>query len=421
MEILGQARGFRGGPIRDMIVESIDFAFEQNSPDTRVLSFLNKYSFAKFDGKLRVIGFGKAARGMYLGVKKFFGSRISAAGVILPSLEGEKFDLPFLHGNHPLPGNESIESSIKLIELLNGITRNDLVIVLVSGGGSSLFEIMRDGVKLDEYNETINCMMRNGANISELNAIRYLYSKTKGGGLLDYTYPAKVVSLIISDVPGDNIETIASGPTSRPPEKLLIEQTLAKYGKSCTLPEMVEKPSIVTYEAENYVILRNSDFVRSIIQKIRDHGIRGIDLGSEIEGDTQSVAKLLVDRMRSEYRKANDPVIVVGGGETSTKRVGQGKGGRNLELALRVSLLMERNEEFTFGSIGTDGMDGSSNAMGAIVDGETLKMLDRKFVLESLSKSESLEPLIMSQDVLFTGFTGTNVSDIFVGYYSGTV
>ena len=113
-------------------------------------------------------------------------------------------------------------------------------------------------------------------------------------------------------------------------------------------------------------------------------------------------------------------MTVVGGGETFTKRIGNGKGGRNLELALRVLLLMDKDEEFAFGSIGTDGMDGSSNAMGAIVDDETFRILDRKLILDSLSRSESLSPLIMSQDVLFTGPTGTNVSDIFVGYYAGT-
>ena len=420
MEILGQARGFRGSPIRDVLVESIDYAFEQNSPENRVYSFLSEFRLGDFDGELRIIGFGKAARGMYKGAKKFFGEKISRAGVILPLAEGEKFEPPFLQGNHPLLGKESIESSKKILELLRGLTKDDFVIVLISGGGSSLFEVLRDGVELSRYNETVNCLMRNGANITELNAVRYLYSKTKGGGLLEFAHPARVLGLIVSDVPGDKEETVASGPTSRPPERQVIENVIAKYNRICTLPNDIKGSRRSSYGAENYVVLRNSDFVKSIVQRVEHHGLRGIDVGSGIEGDTENIARFLVGRMRSEYGKTNGPVTVVGGGETFTKRIGNGKGGRNLELALRVLLLMDKNEEFTFGSIGTDGMDGSSNAMGAIVDDETLRILDRELILDSLSRSESLRPLIISQDVLFTGPTGTNVSDIFVGYYAGT-
>ena len=420
VEILGQARGFRGSPVRDVLAESIDYAFEQNSPDIRVYSFLKQLPPGDLDGELRMIGFGKAGRGMYRGAKKFFGEKISRAGIILPLSEGEKFEPPFLPGNHPLLGKESIESSKKILELLSGLTKDDVVIVLISGGGSSLFEILREGVELSRYNETVNCLMRNGANIKELNAARYLYSRTKGGGLLEFTHPARVRGLIVSDVPGDNEETVASGPTSRPPERHLIESVIAKYGKMCTLPRAVQEYRRSFYRSENYVVLRNSDFVKSIVHRVEHHGLRGIDVGSGIEGNTESVARFLVDRMRSEYRKTNSPVTVVGGGETFTKRIGNGRGGRNLELTLRVLLLMDKDEEFAFGSIGTDGMDGSSNAMGAIVDDETLRILDRKLILDSLSRSESLSPLIMSQDVLFTGPTGTNVSDIFVGYYAGT-
>lgn len=420
VEILGQARGFRGSPVRDMLVESIDYAFEQNAPEVRVHSFLSKYPLDDFEGELRVIGFGKAASGMYKGVKKFFGERISRAGIIIPFAEGGKFDPPFLPGNHPLPGKESIDSSKMIIEMLEGLTKDDMVIALVSGGGSSMLEILRDGVELSKYNETINCLMRNGANITELNAVRYLFSKTKGGGLLRFTSPARVLGLIVSDVPGDKEEIVASGPTARPPEPKLIERAIERYGKTCNLPYVKDEAISSIYHAENHVILRNSDFVKTIIQRVEYHGIRGIDLGSGIEGNTENVAKLIVDRMRSEYRRTNSPFTVVGGGETFTKRIGEGKGGRNLELALRVLLLMDKDEEFAFGSIGTDGMDGSSNAMGAIVDDETPRIIDRKLILDSLSRSESLRPLIMSQDVLFTGPTGTNVSDIFIGYYAGT-
>ena len=419
MEFLRDLRGFRRTPTRDELVNAIDYAFVKNLPEQRVLSFLSQSKDLEIEGRLVVIGFGKAGRGMYEGARKFFADRISTATIIIPAQAKEELEHPFFQGNHPFPSNESIKSSRLLIDSLRNLEREDLVLVLISGGGSSLFEIPRKGVKLEKYNRTINCMMKNGANIEEMNAVRFLFSSTKGGGLLNFTYPARVLSLIISDVPGDSESVVASGPTSPPQKQTLIRKTLVKYGQCGDVPHVSREKPVRSYKADNNVILKNSDFVRAIHERLVKKGFASANMGSGIVGDTDLVAKDFVNKMRSFHKKEKKPIFVVGGGETSTRFTGNGIGGRNLELTLKVLLLMKKNEEFAFGSIGTDGQDGTSGAMGAIVDNDTLKSLDREFIINKLSKSESLEPLKSTKDVLFTGPTGTNVADIFVGYYAG--
>jgi glycerate 2-kinase len=421
VEILSNQRGFRRTPIREKIVDSLECAFEQNSPELKVLSFLKEREEMDFDGNLHVVGFGKAARGMFEGARKYFGNKITTARIIVPIEDKEDLVYPFLPGNHPLPSRESMESSKALLNSLKNLGKGDLVLVLISGGGSSLFESIKDGVDLVEYNETVKCLMRGGANIAELNSIRYLFSKTKGGGLLNFTYPAKVISLIISDVPGDFENTVASGPTSIPPKQSVIENTIKKFGHLCTIPQFVKEPENISYRASNNVILKNSDFVNSVCEKGTKNGLNTVNLGSGIEGSTEQVARFLVGKMRKLYERYKVPIFVVGGGETSTKLVESGIGGRNLELCLRVLLLMNKDEDFVFGSFGTDGIDGTSKAMGAIVDSETLSSLDRKYVFRALSMSNSLAPLELTNDVLFTGRTGTNLADIFTGYYAGKI
>ncbi len=419
MEFFGELRNFRITETRSIILKALDHAFSLNSPERRVIEFLRNRKDLHPRGKIHIIGFGKAGVGMYEGAKKFFGSSIASAQVIVPGSMTGKIKGPFLPGNHPLPGEESIRSSLKLIESLKGIGPDDLVVVLVSGGGSALFEVLRDGFTLKEYNDVVNCVMRSGANISELNAIRYLFSKTKGGGLLNFTRPAKVQSLIISDVPGDSPDTVASGPTADSPSQSRIKNAMEKFGSTCNLPKTMPASKPDGYAAENSVILRNHDFVLSIIEGLENAGFRALDIGSGMEGSTESVGRLIAERMRSCYNTNHGAVFIVGGGETSTNYVNNGVGGRNLELALRVLLLMEEDEEFAFGSIGTDGIDGTSEAMGAIVDEFTLESLERNIIVNKLSSSDSLAPLVSTRDVLFTGLTGNNVSDVFIGYYAG--
>jgi glycerate 2-kinase len=420
MEFLKNLREFRTGEKRNEILEALDYAFTSNSPELRVKSYLDKIGGLSASGKIIVIGFGKAARGMYEGVRLGLGSKIKSAHLIIPYTPGQEIKPPFLPGNHPLPSFQSLSSSAVIMDSLKDLTNDDLLIVLISGGGSSLFEVLREGVELEQYNNTVRCLMKSGATIREINSIRYLFSETKGGGLLKYTNGSRVVGIIISDVPGDELGTIASGPTAYPPEQSFIRRTARKFGRKCNIPPISRVVGNEPKGASNHIILRNSDFVKSVEEKLRVNGSEVLSLGSEIEGSTIEVSKRIAAEMREHYKIVKEPFFVVGGGETSVEVAGNGRGGRNLELCLRFLLEMGKEEYFTFGSFGTDGLDGSSGAMGAIVDNQSSGSLDKGFIREMLSGSESLTPLRMTGDVIFTGPTGTNVADVFIGYYAGT-
>jgi len=408
---------FRMSGIRGEILESLDYAFRKNSPEKVVSQFLHNINFSNPGGRVVVVGFGKAARGMFRGARQYLEGKIYHHAIIVPEYERDGQD-ELLYGGHPLPTGESIASSLALLDALKGLNEEDVVLVLISGGGSSLFEVLRDGITLEEYNRAVGCVMEKGADIYELNSIRYLYSEVKGGGLLRYTYPAKVLGLIISDVPGDDIDTVSSGPTANAPSAERIDASLRKYGDVCNLPRPPETIKGRRSPSTNYIILRNQDFIESIVEYLRSRGYTVVNLGSTVRGSTQQVASFLMSQMRKNFDTYGRGFLMVGGGETSTVRLGEAKGGRNLELCLRVLLLLGEDEEVYFGSFGTDGIDGSSGAMGAIVDSKTLSSLGKERILSHLGRSESLLPLLETKDVLFTGPTGTNLSDVFVAYYS---
>lgn len=413
---------FREGTIRNEILLGVDKAFVENDPEIIVRKFLSTNLPSEPKGRIFVIGFGKGARKMFQGVRSLLGNKISDAAVIIPKDEDGKIRKPFLPGDHPIPLYNTMRSSEKLLEILRNPNEEDIVIALVSGGGSALFELLDDRFNLDQFNVSVQCAMSKGADIYELNAIRYLFSKIKGGGLLKYTFPAKVISLIISDVPGDDINVVASGPLAGPPNRTFIKKTLDKFGQRCFIPTKKGRvESVQSYSAKNHLILTNRDFVLSVSNNLKKNGIETVTLKGDVRGTTDDVARGIVETLRGYYSLVRRPLFLVGGGETVTNVLGDGKGGRNLELCLRFLLRMNINERFTFGSFGTDGIDGSSGAMGGIVDQRTLKILGKEYITESLLRSESLMPLMKTKDVLFTGRTGTNVSDVFVAYYAGRI
>ncbi|MEM0130086.1 MAG: DUF4147 domain-containing protein [Thermoplasmatales archaeon] len=417
MHLFSNIKEFRVSPIRENILKALDFSFTVNSPREKVMNFLRGLDDIG-TGRVTIIGFGKAAVEMFKGAKEYFGNRVWRSVLIAPGYEINEPESSVLPGGHPLPTAESIRSSLKLLESLKGLSEDDLVVALISGGGSSLFEALRSGCNLDYFNSLVSCLMRNGASISEINAIRYICSEVKGGGLLKYTFPARVLGLIISDVPGDDVNTVASGPTGAPPSIDSINAVIEKYDRVCRFPNIPYSRDFARSPCRNHIILRNADFVDAVVTYLMNKGEIAVNVGSGIQDSTQAVAQVILKRARNEFRKWKRGLYMVGGGETSTVRVGNAKGGRNLELCLRVLTLIEDGEKIYFGSFGTDGIDGSSGAMGALVDNQTLSILGREKIEDFLSRSESLSPLLETHDVLYTGPTGTNVSDIFIIYYS---
>jgi glycerate 2-kinase len=411
---------FKGDDIRAGILTAFDRVMTENDPAKLVRQFLNAKRINAKKGRIYVIGFGKAGRKMYDGARAAIGPTIYKSAIIIPKDEIHGSEDPFLPGDHPFPLRNSLRSSKRLLDILKDVSRDDTVIALISGGGSAMFEVLEDNVSLEDYNEKIRCAMSHGADIYQLNALRFLYSKVKGGGLLGYTYPARVIALSISDVPGNDIRVISSGPLSDPPDSSFVKKTMRYFSGKCGLQiEGKKLAGRYNYNAENHIIFSNRNFVEAFAREIGKKYQGLVSMSSEISGSTDEVARVYASILRKLYSLTGRPVFFVSGGETTTMIRGSGKGGRNLELCLKFMLQMRKNEKFVFGSFGTDGIDGNSGAMGAIVNDESLEKLERDYIVECLSKSASLDPLIKSGDALFTGRTGTNVSDIFVGYYAG--
>lgn len=380
--------------------------------------------------RLFVIGFGKASLKMYAGVRPFTKDIAAYSGIIIPIGEDvvrEYPELMLLRGNHPIPGNDTAASSRTLLDSIGTPDPDDVFIVLISGGGSALFEVPRKGITVEEIGEMAKCLMSSGADIGELNRVRHMMSEVKGGKLSKMLHPAEIHAFLISDVPGDDPQLIASGPLTRPNyDKSEVEEIVRKYSGTCPrIDEIYRQYPLEIPEAESFtevhqeIILKNYDFVQEITRLLEASGEDAVSLQDPVAGDVQRVSMRLVETVRKLYADRRKPVWLVCGGETTATVHGSGIGGRNCELSLRVALRMEKDEEYLFASIGTDGIDGVSPAMGGITDTWFRNEVNDREINESLSSSDSYNLLNMYKSAIITGYTGTNVSDVFIIYYNG--
>lgn len=358
-----------------------------------------------------LVAFGKASLGMARAISEVF--EISA-GVVSTNESALPFDgkIEYFQGGHPFPNDQSVNAAKRAIEIIKSATPEDLVIFAISGGGSALFEYPK--IDLDLLNEITKQLMRSGADIYELNTVRKALSYVKGGKLAGFT-KASAISLIISDVVGDDLSTIASGPTY--PQIVHLEdaiEILKKY--EIQIPEFSKDEIPLRKDVKHVIIASNKDACMNARKFLKDIGYRSIYLGSAIQGEAREVAKVLggiymeIENENSDFEK---PIAIVSGGETTVTVRGNGIGGRNQELALAMINII-KGAHITFASFGTDGIDGNSPADGAIVDGQTFEMaksfgLDPKDFLERNDAFDFFGKLDLA---LVTGSTGMNVMDI---------
>jgi len=356
----------------------------------------------KFE-KIIVIGFGKAAVPMARKIESILGNRITEGMINSPygaKLENIEVNL----ASHPYPDFRTLKASQKIIKLLEKADDNTLVIALISGGASSLFEIPCC-MSIEEESEIIRKVMLSGANIIELNKLRIVMSKVKGGKLLNYIYPAKCVSLIISDVIGPP-KFVGSGPTY--PQRYNVRKILKKYGIDIKMNNTYEERTS-QYKCKNIVLADNTYALKIAKSIAEDMGIKAKISEEILKGEPKYAAQ----RILEDVKKG----VTVWGGETIVKVEGNGIGGRNQELALYLAKGMKRNMGFI--CLGTDGIDGSSPAAGGIVDYTTMERIAEKGIDldKELMMHNSYRVLKKIGDAVFTGYTGTNLADICIGYY----
>lgn len=387
--------------------------------------------------RLLVIGFGKAAFQMGMAVEDSLGDIIDEGILITKYGHGSKEarlkKLKVIEAGHPLPDENGCKGAEEVMRLLENTDEHTLVLCLISGGGSALLVHPYDGISLSDKQAVTELLIRAGANIVELNTVRKHISAIKGGRLAELASPARIISLILSDVIGNRLDVIASGPTF-PDKSTFIDSTLVlrKYNLLDKIPESVlrllgrgieglvpETPkegSAVLARVENTIIGSNRIALESAQKKAAELGFRAEVLSSSIRGEAREIGRWLAGKViyQKNSRKTDKPCCMITGGETTVTVKGTGQGGRNMELALAFAMEIKGIEGITLLSAGTDGADGPTDAAGAFVNGETIKMakmagLDAAAYLDN---NDSYNFFKKIDALLITGPTGTNVMDV---------
>ncbi|MFA4701959.1 glycerate kinase type-2 family protein [Pyrococcus kukulkanii] len=382
-------------------------------------------------GGVYVIAFGKAACEIARAIEEIVevkdGVAVTKYGYGKPLKK-----IRVIEAGHPIPDENSIKGAEEALRILEKTNEDDIVFVLISGGGSALFELPEDGITLEDLKRTNELLITSGATIHEINTVRKHISKIKGGKLAK-RIRGTGIALIISDVVGDNLEAIASGPTVKDPTTFEdAKRILDLYGIWEKVPESVRTVIEKGMKGEidetlkedlpniyNFLIASNSKSCEAIVKKAKEKGFDAHIVTTVLEGEAReagifiaSIAKEIAER----GRPFRPPVVLVFGGETTvTIRGESGKGGPNQEIALSASRKI-RGLNITLVAFDTDGTDGPTDAAGGIVDGETYEKLRSEGidVEEYLFTHNAYEALKRVGALLFTGPTGTNVNSIVI-------
>ncbi len=385
--------------------------------------------------RIFLIGAGKGTAPMAKAVEDILGPYLNNGWIVVKYGHGlplKKTDI--MEAGHPIPDKAGLEATEELLKQAQECTEEDLIICAFSGGGSALLPAPFPPLTLDQKQETTHLLLECGATINEINSIRKHLSRSKGGWLAKEAYPATVVSLLLSDVIGDRLDVIASGPTV-PDEstysdciKIIdryelsdrLPKSVADYFKKGTagsLPETPKAGNPVFSKVQNLIVGNNRESLLAARERAISLGYNTIILSSQIEGEAREVAQVFA-AIGKEISQANLPIsppaCIIAGGETTVTIQGRGKGGRSQELALACAIAIDGWKGISLLSAGTDGTDGPTDAAGAIVNGTTCKrarqtnLYPRGFLLanDSYTFFESLG------DLLKTGPTRTNVMDI---------
>jgi glycerate-2-kinase len=384
-----------------------------------------------------VIGGGKASGSMAEALEQVLDSRITDGLVNVLHESRNKTEIIKLHGaNHPIPDEAGVEGTRRMLEIAEGATADDLIICLISGGGSSLMPLPRGDVMLADKRQITDALLKSGATINEVNTVRKHISDFKGGWLAKKAYPATILNLILSDVMGDPLDFIASGPTvpdsttfgeavgvlkkydlwSKAPSSI---RKLLSDGQKGLVPETPKRGDDAFKKVYNVVVGNNRFATQAACGGLKSAGLSTLMLTAMLEGEARQVGTVLASVAREVSISGNPvprPAGIVAGGETTVYVVGKGMGGRNQEIALAAAMKLGGLDGVVVASLSTDGVDGPTDAAGAVVDGQSIAkaqgngLAPEKF----LTDNDSYHFFSRLGDLIFTGPTGTNVNDVSV-------
>ena len=396
-------------------------------------------------GRVVLIAIGKASASMALGALEAFSGEVEGGAIVIPEgievgeLKG--YNLEIIRGGHPLPTPGSLRAGTAVLEWAATAGRGGAhVLVLVSGGASALAESPLGSISLEDLVNVNRALLTSGASISEINTVRRHLSKVKGGGLVKAARPSEVYGLYASDVPGDAIHDIGSGPTAVDPTtfkdalsvldfyglidavpKSIVE--VLEKGARGLIEETLKPDSPDAARAHNWIVARNMDVLEELERGLKERGFNVLVLTSMLQGESREVAKVLAALAAEVIRSGRPvrrPAALILGGETSVTVRGSGRGGRNQELALAWSLEAKRlgigHDEAALLAIATDGVDGPTDAAGAVVTSAVPQELSSIGInpLRALSNNDSYEALEAIGALIKTGPTGTNLNNIIV-------
>ncbi len=399
---------------------------------------VDQYSFDLRKYKnIYVVGGGKASGSMAEHLEGIVGRFVTRGLVNVPRNCKWRTDIIKLHeASHPMPDEAGVEGTRQMLEMAEEAKDDDLVICLISGGGSSLMPLPLEGISIKDKSVITDLLLKSGSTINEINTVRKHISNFKGGWLAKKAYPATVLNLVLSDVVGDPLDSIASGPTV--PDSTTFREAinvLKKHnlwgktptsikqvlldGESGLILETPKGGDNAFKKVYNVVIGNNRAAGKAACEDLKAAGLNTLLLTSTLEGEAQDVGTVMAS-IAIEASSFGNPVPkpsgIVAGGETTVTVGGRGMGGRNQETALAAAMKISGLDGTVVASMSTDGVDGPTDAAGAIVDGKTFaRTLDLKMNIERfLSDNDSYTILSELEDTIHTGPTGTNVNDIIV-------
>ena len=431
------------------VLDAMDAALEAANPRTVIRKHVKlvgskliignlTYSLKRYR-RILVIGAGKASGRMGEETEKLLGPKIAQGFVIVPDYMKpwpKSRRITYVGASHPIPTEKTVQRTAQLIRLAESAGREDLVIMLLSGGASSLMELPLSGLRLQDLRKTTDLLLKSGAKIQEINTVRKHLSRVKGGRLAEILRDTHLLTLIISDVIGDEIDAIGSGPTA--PDSTTYKdarRVLEKYniwskvpsalrktlerGVKGSLHETPKKGDRVFRNVRNVIVGTNRQSCDEAVRRLKRSGYAASILSTHFVGEAKEAGSILgsvVTDIRNSGLPIAPPAAIVCGGETTVTIMGNGKGGRNQELALAASLAIDGTKNVVVGTLATDGVDGPTDAAGAIVDGKTV-LRGHKLGMSAdnyLRKNDSYNFLKRTGDLVKTGSTGTNVNDVMI-------
>ncbi len=388
-------------------------------------------------GRVFVVGAGKAGGGMAAAVEERLGEHLSAGWVNVRQGYEPSQPLRRVHVHpaaHPLPDEPGVEGTRRILEMTADLDERDLVLVLLSGGASALLELPVEGVSLEDLQQLTAALLRSGADIAAINTVRKHLSQVKGGQLARGLAPAQVAVLVFSDVVGNPLEAIGSGPCAPDPTTFDDAwQVLSDYHLLENLPAAVRarlergragqiaetpKPGEPLFERVAHIVVGdNRQAALAAVEQARALGLQAMLLTTYLEGEAREAGRFLAALAKEEARYDRPlprPACLVLGGETTVTVRGEGRGGRNQEVALGAAVALAGWPDVMVVTLATDGTDGPTDAAGAIVTGETVARARALGLdpLDHLARNDSYTLFAALGDLVSTGPTGTNVNDL---------